>query len=786
MKKLLPGLMAGVAALALSATALPSAQAQQTADAPVANAKKDAGKGVTKGAHRLDNRPGPLTARQDMLREKALASLANGSASLDPSSEGGAVVTLEGGPRGEAQKGPAAKAARDKHTQHYEFPLDKTDQVFSILADFGGSGPLNNEIPEPNRNVDNSTYWVPDFNKAHYEELFNGDGESFKNYYLAQSGGRYTAVNQVQDWVTVPGDAASYGANPHEDNGGAWDFITDSANAWYADQKAQGKTDAEINTYLQSLDQWDRYDHDGDGDFNESDGYIDHFQAIHAGEGEEAGGGAQGEDAIWSHRWYVNQDDYGRTGPANAMFGGTRIGTTDFWIGDYTVEPENGGLGVFAHEFGHDLGLPDFYDTNSGDNGTAFWTLMSSGSWLGHGDEGIGTTPGGLGPQEKLDLGWLDYTEVNQGQTYTANLGPSQNTYDNPGTVENESDQAIKVNLPDKVTETDYTTPPEGDNAWWSGRGDKLNNTMSRPVAAGDSVSVSASAWYEIEAGFDYLYGEYSVDGGATWVDAGEPVTGSSEDAWTDLAFSYDPGGVPSIFRFRYQTDGGVNEAGAFLDQITVAVDGTTVATDGAEVGNNGWTVDGWTRSTGTDVQTTDYYYLLENRQYVGWDDTLRTGPYSFPEAVTRPDWVQFFQFRPGMLVWVTDKSYPNNNTSLTPGHGETLVVDARPKPMKWSDGTMPTNRRQPWDAAFGLSKVRETCLEKQVPADNRDGYRTLEACAPAGPGIPTFDDSDPDRYWSAANPQNSTLVSGLGVRATVVKEKKGHLTVKVSNPRAQ
>ena len=38
------------------------------------------------------------------------------------------------------------------------------------------------------------------------------------------------------------------------------------------------------------------------------------------------------------------------------------------------MEPENGGLGVFVHEFGHDLELPDFYDTAGGENGTAFWT----------------------------------------------------------------------------------------------------------------------------------------------------------------------------------------------------------------------------------------------------------------------------------------------------------------------------------------------------------------------------------------------------------------------------
>ena len=119
-----------------------------------------------------------------------------------------------------------------------------------------------------------------------------------------------------------------------------------------------------------SSTQWDRYDFDGDGDFNEADGYIDHFQAVHAGEGEEAGADA---DAIWSHRWYVGTG-YGTTGPsvggANNLGGGAQIGDSKYFIGDYTVEPENGGLGVFAHEFGHDLGLPDYYDTAGGENGT--------------------------------------------------------------------------------------------------------------------------------------------------------------------------------------------------------------------------------------------------------------------------------------------------------------------------------------------------------------------------------------------------------------------------------
>ena len=57
--------------------------------------------------------------------------------------------------------------------------------------------------------------------------------------------------------------------------------------------------------------------------------------------------------------------------------------TRSYWVGDYTVEPENGGVGVFAHEFGHDLGLPDLYDTsgNTGgaENSTGFWTIVVAG-----------------------------------------------------------------------------------------------------------------------------------------------------------------------------------------------------------------------------------------------------------------------------------------------------------------------------------------------------------------------------------------------------------------------
>ena len=90
--------------------------------------------------------------------------------------------------------------------------------------------------------------------------------------------------------------------------------------------------------------------------------------------------------------------------------GGAQVGDTGIWVGDYTAQPENGGLGVFAHEYAHDLGLPDLYDTSGGgENSVGFWSLMSAGSWLGTGKGEIGNLPGDMTAWDKLQLGWLDY-----------------------------------------------------------------------------------------------------------------------------------------------------------------------------------------------------------------------------------------------------------------------------------------------------------------------------------------------------------------------------------------
>ena len=121
---------------------------------------------------------------------------------------------------------------------------------------------------------------------------------------------------------------------------------------------------------------------------------------------------------------------------------------TGVWVNDYTMQPENGGLSVFAHEYGHDLGLPDEYDTsgNTGgaENSTGFWTLMSQSRGTARATRGSATGPMPIGAWDKFQLGWLDYDVVHSGRTSTAQLRPGQTSH---GTARR---TALIVLLPDK------------------------------------------------------------------------------------------------------------------------------------------------------------------------------------------------------------------------------------------------------------------------------------------------------------------------------------------------
>ena len=761
--------VSGLAVGALVATGLTApVQAQATPSAKTAVSSDPA----AAQASRSDNLPNPLADKAAAERKDAVTKLVKGEATTTKIN-GNRVIKVDSTVKD--KRGKNAKKSR-----YINYPVDREEDILTILTDFGtqtmagqstDAGPVHNQIPQPDRlwnrdaTDDNSTYWLPDFSRDHYLNLMFGAKDSFKDFYLKQSNGRFVAKGDVSDWVTVPYNEARYGSNTVLESNGYWNYIKDTATAWYNAQKAAGQSDAQIKTYLAQFDKVDRYDYDNDGNFNEPDGYIDHFQAIHAGEGEEAGGGAEGTDAIWSHRWYAFSSDAGSTGPAFNKGGGVPLGDSGLWIGDYTTEPENGGLGVFAHEFGHDLGLPDLYDTAGGDNGTGFWTIMSGGSWLNQAKDAIGTKPGYMGPWEKLQLGWLDYTTVDYGKNKLVNLGPADHVVrDKKNKDENSygvKPQAIVVPLPERTLKTDRNTPHSGSNEWWSGYGNDLNATLGTTVdLTGATTSASVSAWVQgkLETDYDFLYAEVSTDQGGTWTKVGDPVDGTF--AWTTKSWDLSAYAGQSVqFRFRVATDGGV-ESEAYIDDIWVTQDGVDGAIDDVEAGAGAWVASGFSIIDGTTSRQVQDVYYAENRVYSNYDKGLMKGPYNFGWTNTRPDWVERFPYQNGLLVWFSNGEYGNNNTSAHPGAGLILPVDARPKAIKFPDGALLGNRRQPFDATFGQERTDFVTF-------HRNGYGVSLKSAPA---IPTFDDTNPLAYWDASNPWASTAVSGLGVKIKVVQ----------------
>ncbi|MFV2101953.1 immune inhibitor A domain-containing protein [Micromonospora sp. LOL_024] len=800
----------GLLGLSLTATGLTVAGSATATPQPETPAAASSG---AEPAHAEHDLPNPLEAKRRALRQEGLSEVLSGRATTRRINGSTVVEVGERATRG----GMADRRARTTkggsgptEKQYVELSREKTDRIFVILAEFGDKrhpdypdqdtdpdvagpvrfdGPTHNEIPEPNRSTDNSTVWQPDYDADHYRKLYFGTGpgdESVKQYYEAQSSGRYSVDGVVTDWVKVDYNQARYGRSsgyPCESIvcTNVWALVRDAANQWVAGQQASGRSDEEIAADVRAMDQWDRYDHDSDGDFNEPDGYLDHFQIVHAGGDMADGDPIHGEDAIWSHRWYAYASDQGRTGPPNFPAGGTQIGGTGIWIGDYTIQPENGGRSVFYHEYAHDLGLPDDYNVISGgDNNNEHWTLMAQSRLGAKNDGGIGERGGDLGAWNKLQLGWLAYEVIAAGQKRTLTLGPQE--YD---TTEA---QAAVVVLPEREYTFDNGVPFEGTRQFFSGDADDLNSTMTRTfdLTGKSSATLSLKGRYSIEEDYDFLFFETSVDGGRTWTSqsgsvGGRPLReispgrfaldGSSDDKWVDIEIPLDSAaGHDVAFRLRYHTDGGVSEGGFSADAVTLTVDGETVFADGAESGAADWALAG-----GFEVVEESYtrsfanYYIAGTRQHISYDKYLKTGPYFFGYADTRPDYVEHYPYQEGLLISYWNTRWTDNDTFAHPGEGRNLIIDAHPRPIYNLTGQPWRARIQVHDAPFGLKKTDSFTLHLDSQPQHIRGQAAQ----------PLFDDTK--QYWFPELPNHGVKLPATGTRIKVLKQSGTYTKVRFS-----
>ncbi|EDP98605.1 protease, putative, partial [Shewanella benthica KT99] len=247
---------------------------------------------------------------------------------------------------------------------------------------------------------------------------------------------------------------------------------------------------------LASYDVEDPFDVDGDGNFDEPDGDIDHVMLFHSSIGEEAGGGVLGDDAIWSHRFFVytgNTPGYTIPGTGKKVFG-------------YTVQPIDAAAGVVVHEFGHDLGLPDEYDTsNTGDGSpVGSWSVMSGGSWTG---SIAGTEPIGFSPyarsylQDRYKGRWINELEVLLSSIGTSGLDVVINEAINHSLVN-------QISIPLPAATIPFKQPYGGSYQYYSGQGHLINNALSFEIDLPSSTPLTLimKAHWNIEEDYDYAH----------------------------------------------------------------------------------------------------------------------------------------------------------------------------------------------------------------------------------------------------------------------------------------
>ncbi|MBN1563668.1 MAG: M6 family metalloprotease domain-containing protein, partial [Anaerolineae bacterium] len=161
---------------------------------------------------------------------------------------------------------------------------------------------------------------------------------------------------------------------------------------------------------------------------NDGDGYVDTVFVIHAGQGAEAGVA----NAIWSHSWWVWNEP---------VHDGVKIGSyttePEYW---FSVDASTSDMthGVYVHELGHALGLPDLYDyddVGQGDGpsaGVGDWSLMAGGSWNGY----LGNSPSYFDAWSRVFLGFND----------AVNISGTNQTISIPNVVNNQNNSIFRLN----------------------------------------------------------------------------------------------------------------------------------------------------------------------------------------------------------------------------------------------------------------------------------------------------------------------------------------------------
>ncbi|MER5453793.1 choice-of-anchor J domain-containing protein [Micromonospora sp. NPDC002389] len=171
---------------------------------------------------------------------------------------------------------------------------------------------------------------------------------------------------------------------------------------------------------------------------------------------------------------------------------------------------------------------------------------------------------------------------------------------------------------------TTVTNDPDrpGNAVLWSGNGNSTDAAAVTPVSVpAGNPTLTFLAKYGAEAGYDYGYVSVSTDGGKSYtaIEGDKTVAGPLGPSLNGTTAGFEPhsfdlsayAGQDILLSFRYVSDGGVNEGGLLVDDITV---GGTLVSDGSNLD----AFDSPSQVYPTPVANW-------NVRFVGFDEKLRT-----------------------------------------------------------------------------------------------------------------------------------------------------------------
>ena len=214
---------------------------------------------------------------------------------------------------------------------------------------------------------------------AHYEKLLFDPANpgSMNSFYREMSYGKLDVKGKVTAWIRAPQPYSFYVDNQ-------------SGTGNNFPRNTPGLLQDALNIYCKN-NSLAPFDLNGDG-------FVDGLFLVHAGPGAEVQTApAKRKTMIWSHKWTLRTPFVNNGVKAFAYF----------------TAPEDGRLGVFSHEFGHFIGLPDLYDTSYRSRGVGDWCLMAGGSWGGGGN-----VPARLSAWCLATLGWITPRNVKATANY--------------------------------------------------------------------------------------------------------------------------------------------------------------------------------------------------------------------------------------------------------------------------------------------------------------------------------------------------------------------------------